>query len=200
MAYLVSVHFTRQRPSPASVRAALPLSLGFTIYKHESFDLFAIDTFRAAKPPRQPFSAATPATDLPTDLPSNLAALNSLYEQLREQGIANGLKRNYVNLSCILSTCLEQPVLSLYTDDEGNDFACRSSRGEVARLVARCGDEVITFENGRVSQEQDETEDLVLHQIAAEEFMAFTEQPGTTIGLGSFDAPETRGFVLDYCS
>jgi hypothetical protein len=58
-----------QKPNAYSVRKALPSSIGFTIYRHSTFALFAIDTFRADQPSRYPFLAATPATDLPLEMP-----------------------------------------------------------------------------------------------------------------------------------
>ncbi len=198
MAFLISAHFAHQKPSPSKVRAALPSSLDFAIYRHRDFALFAIDTFRAAKPPRHPFSAATPSTDLPLDLPSDLAALSSLYEELRESGTANGLKRAYVNLSCMLSSSLEQEVLSVYGDDGGNDFACLSAKGKVVRMAARCGDELVAFENGRVSRALNESDDHVLHQIVSRHFELFSGHSGSTINLGIFNASENRGFVIEH--
>jgi hypothetical protein len=195
MGYLVACHFTRQAPSGSSVRGALPQSIGFAIYRHQALRLFAIDTFRAAKPSRFPFSVATPAADLPLELPPDLAALSTLFEQLREEGIANGLKRSYINLACILSSCLGLDVLSVYADDDGNDFACVAAHGKAARIAARCGNQVVGFENGRVSRTVNESDDVILHQIVSRQFELFTGHPASAIGLGSFNAPENRGFV-----
>jgi hypothetical protein len=177
------------------VRAALPSSIGFVIYRHNRLPLFAIDTFRASKPPRYPFSAATPATDLPLELPSVLNALTTLYEQLKEQGTANGLKRAYINLSCILSSCLDQDILSVFADDEGNDFACLSTKGRAVRITARCGDQVISFDNEQLSTIQDESDNATLQEIVSRQFELFTGHPASTVGLGSFDPPQNRGFV-----
>src|SRR5262245_28916673 len=121
MAYLISAHFLKQRPDPAQLRAALPNSIGFTVYEHETHPVFAIDTYRATKPSRYPFSAATPATDLSLDIS---AELSTIYEQLRAENAANGLKRSYINLCRALSTATTQEVLSVYADDDGNDFTC----------------------------------------------------------------------------
>src|SRR5690242_18250971 len=121
MGYLISGHFMRHRPDSAKLRAALPKSIGFTVYEHQAHPVFAIDTYRATKPSRYPFSVATPATDISLDVSAELAAI---YEQLRIESAANGLKRSYISLCCILSRALKQEVLSVYSDDDGNDFAC----------------------------------------------------------------------------
>jgi hypothetical protein len=177
------------------VRSALPQSIGFAIYRHQALPLFAIDTFRAAKPSRFPFSVATPATDLPLELSPDLAALSMLFEQLRQEGIANGLKRSYINLACILSSSLGLDVLSVYADDDGNDFACLAAQGKTARIAARCGNQVVGFENGQVSRTVLESDDVILHQIVSRQFESFTGHPASVIGLGSFNTPENRGFV-----
>jgi hypothetical protein len=143
-------------------------------------------------------SAATPSTDLPLDLPADLAPLSSVYEELKKQGTADGLKRAYVNLSCILSSSLKEQVLSVYAHDDGNDVACVSANGTVVRMAARCGDEVVGFENGQMSRVLNESEEHVLHQIVSEQFESFTGHPGSSIHLGSFDAPENRGFVVEH--
>jgi len=130
MGYLVACHFTKQAPSGSSVRGALSPSIGFAIYRHQVLPLFAIDTFRAAKPSRSPFSVATPTTDLPLELAPDLAPLSVLYEQLKEEGIANGLKRSYINLACILCSCLGQDVLSVYGDDDGKRLRVPGDTGQ----------------------------------------------------------------------
>src|SRR5262245_14424105 len=135
MAYLISAHFLKQRPDPAQLRAALPNSIGFTVYEHETHPVFAIDTYRATKPSRYPFSAATPATDLSLDIS---AELSTIYEQLRAENAANGLKRPYINLGRALSTATTQEVLSVYADDDGNDFTCLCGGGQLLSGMARC--------------------------------------------------------------
>jgi len=194
MGYLVACHFAHRAPSASRVRNALPPSIGFNVYRHHALKLFAIDTFRAAKPSRHPFSVATPATDLTFEQP-DLAPLNALYDRLREEGIADGLKRAYISLACILSSCLSQDVLSVFADDDGNDFACWSSQGKTARVTARCGNQIVGFENGQVSRTPDLSDNVTLHQVISQHFELFTGYPASAIGLGSFNAPETRGFV-----
>jgi hypothetical protein len=145
MGYLISGHFVRRRPDSTKVRAALPKSIGFTVYEHQVHPAFAIDTYRATKPSRYPCSAATPATDISLDVSAELAAI---YEQLRIENAANGLKRSYINLSRLLSDALNQEVLSVYCDDDGNDFACLSRDGEVVSGIAQCEDYILSCMKG----------------------------------------------------
>jgi len=194
MGYLISGHFMLERPNPERVRAALPSSVGFGIYRHESVAVFAIDTFRASKPSHYPLSTATPGTDLPLQLPPDLQAVNDLYEELRKKGTANGLKRSYISLSRMLSAALAQPLLSAFSDDEGSDFACVSRSGTTARVVARCGDDLVLFDNGRLSITKPEAK-RTLHAVLSKEFELFTGKPATALGLGTFDPPDVFGFV-----
>jgi len=194
MGYLVTGHFTLEKPNPERVRAALPTPVGFGIYRHESLAVFAIDTFRASKPTHYPLSTATPGTDLPLQLPPDLQAVNDIYEELRKKGTANGLKRSYISLSRMLSAGLEQSVLSAFSDDEDCDFACVSRDGTTGRVVARCGDDLILFDKGRLSVTKTEDE-RTLHAVVSREFELFTGQPASALGLGSFDAPDVFGFV-----
>jgi hypothetical protein len=106
MAYLVVWHFLNERPSASKIRDGLPASIGFAIYRHSRFAVFAIDTFRAAKPSRYPLSVATPATNLPLALPSDLAPLDELHEHLRPERSANGLKRACIQLSSAFPVAL----------------------------------------------------------------------------------------------
>jgi hypothetical protein len=195
MGYLVSAHLTQHRPSSAGVRSALPLSIGFRVYRHQTLPLFAIDTWRATKPSRYPFTAATPATDLPLELPERLKGLSSVYERLQHHGSANGLKRSYINLSAMLSHALAQPVLSVYTDDDESDFACLAEQGAVVSLVARCGEYVVRMEPGTDASLVQEADALELHALASRHLQASFGIPGSAIGLGSFDPPIDLGFV-----
>ncbi|MDP3287519.1 MAG: hypothetical protein Q8M64_04355 [Methyloversatilis sp.] len=195
MGYLISCHFTQHRPHVTSVRPALPGSIGFRVYRHKTLPLFAIDTWRATKPSRYPFTAATPATDLPLELPERLASLSAIYEHLQQQGGANGLKRSYINLSAMLSNALEQPVLSVYADDDGNDFACLAEQGTLTSLVAKCGEFVVRVEPGSDARLEQEANPPGLHALAARHLQASFGIAGSEIGLGSFDPPEDFGFV-----
>lgn len=148
MGSLISGHFTKELPDILAVRAVLPASVGCRSLSHRDLKLFAIDTYRAAKPRRWPLSVATPATDLPLELPESLSELTELYERLLKEGGANGLKRSYINLSRLLSGVLGQPVLTLYSDDDGNDFACLTRSGELVSLVTWCEEYVVQYEQG----------------------------------------------------
>jgi hypothetical protein len=195
MGYFISGHLLEQEPELALVRAALPHSIGCRAFRHRSVPLFAIDTYRAAKPPRWPLAAATPATDIPLELPESLSTLTAIYRRLLDEGVANGFKRAYVNLSSLLSSALRQRVLTIYSDDDGNDFACLTHSGMLASLVGRCGDYIVRFERGGQALLEPGPEDHRLHVLASEHLQACFGLDGTQLGLGSFDPPEAYGFV-----
>jgi hypothetical protein len=195
MGCLISAHFLEHEPTLVSVRAALPPSLACRAYRHRSLRLFAIDTYRAAKPPRVPFLAATPATDLPLELPESLSSLTVTYRRLVEEGVANGLKRAYINLSSLLSDVLRQRVLTIYSDDDGNDFACLTESGVLVSLIAQCGEYVVRFQHGGQAVLEPGSENRRLHALASEHLQTCFGIDGTELGLGSFDAPEAHGFV-----
>jgi hypothetical protein len=192
MGYLIAGHFLKQRPVSSNIRAALPDSVGFVVYQHQVHAVYAIDTFRASKPSSFPFSAATPATDIPLTLSPELQAL---YEQLRAENAANGFKRAYVNLAGALSRSLGAEVLSVYADDDGNDFACLSRNGEVVSGVARCEAHIVRFgpdgASRSLASDEDEPE---LHRLAADAVTAFTGVPASDMGFGTMDPPENMGF------
>ena len=190
MGYLIAGHFVRQRPDAARLRAALPESIGFTVYKHLRHPVFAIDTYRATKPSRFPFSAATPATDIPLEVSAELSAV---YEQLRSENAANGLKRSYVNLSRALSSALSQDVLSVYSDDDGNDFACLSRGGEVVSGIARCEVYIVRFGPSHASRSPASSESG-LHELSSEAVTSFLGVAASDLGFGSMDPPDNMGF------
>lgn len=192
MGYLISGHFVRRRPDSDKVRAALPKSVGFTLYEHQVHPAFAIDTYRATKPSRYPFSVATPATDISLEVSAELAAI---YEQLRIENAANGLKRSYINLSRLLSGALNQEVLSVYCDDEGNDFACLSRDGEVLSGIAQCADYILSFGPSSASRSPVSSQ-LRLHQLASEAVTSFFGVAASDFGLGLFDPPENLDFKV----
>ncbi len=194
MGYLIAGHFVRQRPDAATLRAALPTSIGFTLYEHLAHPVFAIDTYRATKPSDFPFSAATPATDIPLEVSPELSAV---YEQLRSENAANGLKRSYVNLSRTLSGAMGQDVLSVFADDDGNDFACLSRGGEVVSGIARCEDSIVSFGPANASRSPASSESE-LHELSAAAVASFLGVAAADLGFGSFDPPDNLGFrVMD---
>jgi len=192
MGYLISGHFVRQRPDAARVRAALPMSIGFTLYEHLAHPVFAIDTYRATKPSQYPFSAATPATDIPLDVSPELSAV---YEQLRSESAANGLKRSYINLSRALSSAMSQDVLSVYSDDDGNDFACLSRGGEVLSGIARCEAYVVSFGPSHASRAPASSQSR-LHELSSGAVTSFLGVAASDLGFGSFDPPDSLGFKV----
>ena len=194
MGYLIAGHFVRQRPDAATLRAALPTSIGFTLYEYLAHPVFAIDTYRATKPSDFPFSAATPATDIPLDVSPELSAV---YEQLRSENAANGLKRSYVNLSRILSGAMGQDVLTVFADDDGNDFACLSRGGEVVSGIARCEGSIVSFGPSHASRAPASSE-AGLHELASAAVTSFLGVAASDLGFGSFDPPDNLGFrVMD---
>jgi hypothetical protein len=194
MGYLLSMHLAKNAPDRARLRAALPQSVGFEVYWNESLGLYGIDTFRASKPNRWPFTSATPATDLPLELGPHLNDVSKAYEVLRASGPCNGLKRSYVNLVELLSQSVSQPVLTIYADDDEADFACLAEGGRAVAMVARCDETVLRFENGSTNLKP-AGEDRVLHAYAAEMVRAFSGRDPLKAGMSSWDPPENYGFV-----
>jgi hypothetical protein len=193
MGHLVAGHLTVERPDPGRIRGALPASVGFSVWRHGSLPLFAVDTFAAARPPQRPLSVATPALDLPLELPPDLAPLDVLHERLRADGAAGGFHRAYVALSRLLSAALRQRVLSLYADDDESDFACLSASGKLEHLSARCGDRLVAFEHGQL--ELAPAQDGGLHAVASRAFEEFTGYPASALGLGTRAPPPRLGLV-----
>ncbi len=194
MGYLIAGHFVRQRPDVVRLRDALPKSVGFTVYEHLAHPVFGIDTYRATKPSSFPFSAATPATDIPLDVSPELSAV---YEQLRGENAANGLKRSYINLSRTLSSAMSQDVLSVFADDDGNDFACLSRGGEVVSGIARCEGYIVSFGPSHASRAPESSESG-LHELASEAVTSFLGVAAADLGFGSIDPPDNLGFkVID---
>lgn len=194
MGYLVSMCLTKRRPAAEAIRAALPSSIGFRVYRHGSLELFAIDTFGAADPPRYPFTSVTPAADLSLELGPHLRSLADAHDNARVAGGANGLKRSCVSVAAALSEALGQPVLSIYADDDDADFACLAAGGTASVVTALCGDSVVRYANG-TTEVAPAGEEFMLHQNAVEAFEDFTGVGAETIGLGSFDPPDDFGFV-----
>jgi hypothetical protein len=192
MGYLISGHFVKPRPDAGRLRAALPKSIGFTVYEHLRHPVFAIDTYRATKPTEFPFSAATPATDIPLEVSPELSAV---YEQLRSENAANGLKRSYVNLSRMLSSAVSQDVLSVFSDDDGNDFACLSRGGEVVSGIAKCEAYIVRFGPSQASRSPASSESR-LHELSPEAVTSFLGVSAADLGFGSMDPPENMGFKV----
>jgi hypothetical protein len=192
MGYLISASLMKQCPDSSQLRAALPKSIGFAVYKHLTYQIFAIDTYRATRPSSYPFCTATPATDLSLDVPADLARI---YEELRSENAANGLKRSYINLCRLISATTKQEVLSVFADDDGNDFACLCRSGELLDGVAKCQSHVVRFgaSSASISPVSD---DPRLHQFASEAVSSLFGVSASDLGFGSFDPPENYGFGL----
>lgn len=150
MGNLITAHVTLQEPR-ANDLASIPKSIGYRIYHHRAAKLFLIDAFPASKPPKWPFSARLPATDIPLELPPDLTDLESLYRFLLKRGLADYFKTSYINSSLLLNRLLKSPVLSFASNDDGLDFACVALREHVERIEFTCEDLHVTYANGTAS-------------------------------------------------
>jgi hypothetical protein len=135
---------------------------------------------------------ATPATDISLDVSPELAAI---YEELRIENAANGLKRSYVNLSRTLSGATNQDVLSIFSDDDGNDFACVSREAEVVWGIANCAGYIVRFGPSSASRSPASGSPR-LHQLASEAVTSSFGVAASDLGFGSFDPPENLGFKV----
>jgi hypothetical protein len=144
MANLISAHLLAGE-CDFGVLSQLPASCGYTVYFHEGIGRYLLDVYSSRKRPRGPFWSLVPAVDLPLELPPELGVLNEFHDLLARQKRANGFKRSYVSCALLLSQLLGTEVLSLVTDDDQLDFACRARGGAVTRLHFRCEDLQATY-------------------------------------------------------
>lgn len=219
MGYLISAHITRDTPDFQRL-AELPSSIGHRVYHHDAAKVHVIDAFRASRPPEYPFQTPVPAADIPLELPPELNALESVYDYLNKLKLANSFKKSYINFGLLLNRLLDVPILSFISDDDEWDFVCTVADRSLSRLKCRCGDLVITYQDGNpqiqplVPEFDDDDEfltnlddlrtalpdvtvadrivpwDSQLHAIAAEEWQLFGSTNTMILGLGSFDPPE----------
>jgi len=178
-----------------------------------------LDTFRPDRVPPHPFLYPLPTADVPLDLPAEMGDFASLYDHLYELDLANSFKKSYINFAPLLNELAAQPVLSIATDDDELDFACTVADGQVTRLVAHCGDLIVTSVDGTphvqplVPEFEDDADFLSdtsaihanipnatvydrtvewptqLNGVAIQEWLAFSEFGQPIIGLGTFDPP-----------
>ena len=219
MGYLISAHIARDKPDISRL-AELPLSIGHRVYHHRSANVYVVDAFRASRPSDYPFQTPVPAADIPLELPPELNTLESVYGYLNKLQLANSFKKSYINFALLLNRLLGMPILSFISDDDEWDFACAVADGSLSRLKCRCGDLVITHEDGNtqiqplVPEFEGDEEfltniddlraalpdisvadgnvplDSQLHAIAIEEWRLFANTGTMILGLGSFDPPE----------
>lgn len=219
MGYLITAHVFREKPSVLRL-AELPKSIGYRVYLHRAAKLYLLDNFRATKVPQYPFQTLLPTADIPLELPPSLETLERLYLQLGSSKLANGFKKSYISAALLLNRLLDLPVFSFASNDDELDFTCSAANGELSRLMCRCGDLAITYDNKVVQvaplvPEAEEDEDLLtdtvalksalpeveilpretlwntqLHCIAIEELQAFAGIKEPIMGLGSFDPPD----------
>jgi hypothetical protein len=219
MGYLISANIARDKPDAGRL-AELPSSIGHRVYYHRSANFYVVDAFRASRSADYPFQTPVPAADIPLDLPAELNELESVYGYLNKLQLANSFKKSYINFGLLLSRLLGTEILSIISDDDEWDFACTVGDGALSRLKCRCGDLLITFEDGTtqiqplVPEFEDEDEfltnlddlrsaipniavadrdvpwDTQLHAIAIQEWRRFSNTDTPILGLGSFDPPE----------
>lgn len=218
MGYLISAHIVRDRPDVTRL-SELPDSIGHRVYHQRTADVWMFDVFRASRQPDYPFQTLVPTADISLDLPPELSDLQSIYKHLGSIDLANAFKRSYVSLALLLNRIFGTPVLSFVSDDDELDFACTADNDALSRLKCRCGDLVITFQDGStqiqplVPEFDDDEEfltnledlsaavpgvsiaardvpwDTQLHAIAIEEWRRFADTDELILGLGSFDPP-----------
>ena len=218
MGYLITAHVFRDKPDIRCL-AEVPSSIGHRVYHHRSANVYIIDAFRASRPSDYPFQTPVPAADISLDLPPELSSLESVYGYLNKLKLANAFKKSYINFALLLSRLLGLPILSFISDDDEWDFACTVADGSLARLKCRCGDLVITHQDGNTQIQplapefEDDEEfltniddlraalpdisvadrnvpwDSQLHAIAIEEWRRFANTDTVILGLGSFDPP-----------
>jgi hypothetical protein len=219
MGYLVAAHVTRTAPDVARLKM-LPPGLAWAVYRDEDVPAWYLDTFRADRKQKWPFTSPTLTRDFPLDLPDDLGALTRVYAALQSARLANGFKRGFLNANLFISKILQRPVCSFYSDDDGLDFACVSDNGVLQRLRCECGDLEIVYQNGRVTIQplqleiEDDEGDLtdfrqlhdpeagvavmarnkeqstLLHFVAGSELATFLDIPTAPLGLGSFGGIE----------
>jgi hypothetical protein len=193
MGYLISGLIVRKPPTEAELRSALPKSIAFRIYEQPELGFYAVEGFRPSRPSDYPLSTAIPATDIPLELGPHLSELSAAYETARAMGEANGIKRAYVNLAESVSVSIGTPVLALFTDDDGVDFACIAEAGHATSVWAQCGSKRLKLTGSKTDWQ--EIAEPVLHQNAAEAFRDFTGADPALFGLGLWDPPDAYGLV-----
>lgn len=219
MGYLITAHVFGEKPDVSRL-PELPKPIGYRVYLHRAVNLYLLDNFRPAKVPQYPFQALLPSADIPLELPPGLEALERIYSRLGPLNLANGFKKSYINAALLLNRLLQVPVFSFASNDDDLDFTCSAANGTLSRLMCRCGDLVISYENKRAQvaplvPAAEEDEDLLtdmaalksalpdmevlpretpwntqLHCIAMAELQAFAGIKEKILGLGSFDPPE----------
>lgn len=194
MGYLITGMFLLERPSQAALRVALPASVEFRIYEHPELQIYAIGGFRQTKPSAYPLSMPFSTADVPLELGPHLSLHLGEYQKLQELGVADGFKRAYMNLAEIVSAALGKAVLTLFTDDDGIDFACIAQSGRVSLLWAQCGTDVLKIDGASVAW-LPLGELPLLHQNAALAFRQFTGKDPQMFGFGSWDPPHNFGLL-----
>lgn len=219
MGYLIAAHIVNGEPDLSRL-SELPTSIGWRAYRHASAGVTMLDTFRAGNVPDWPFQQPLPTTDISLDLSPEFSSFEALYGQLYKLDLANSFKKSYINFALLCARLLDNPVLSIISDDDELDFGCVASSGDITRLAARCGDMIVTLKDGRphiqplVPEFEEDAEfltdtaalkkavpDLVvaernvdwpsqLHAVAIQEWQAFSGSQTHIPGLGSFDPPE----------
>ncbi|NVZ50121.1 hypothetical protein HX792_07235 [Pseudomonas sp. B6002] len=215
MGHLVVAHAMNVMPALEPL-STLPKSIGWSLHRDENTTSFYLDTFKAGAERKWPFTSMPPIKDVPLELPEQLAALSRVYTVLESARLANTFKRAFLNLNLALSKSLQLDICSVCTDDDGLDFVCISSKGELQRLRCVCGDLEITYEPGTVTVQplllegvegcdvsslhdpengiqvlrRDRAPSSLLHGVASAEIMGFLKTESPPLGLGCLDGME----------
>lgn len=214
MGYLISAHALKSEPDLSRLEA-LPKEVSWAVYREDDSPIWYVDTFATGKKHEWPFTSLPSFKSIPRDLPQSLDPLRRVYEALDAADLADGFDRAFLNLNLLLSNIVQLPVLSFYSDDDGNDFACLSQNGTLQRLRCECYDVEFIYQDGkikiqpfRIEDDEFEPTDLAglhspesgisvldrdkqqssrLHHIAGEEVSSFLDTSEPPLGLGSFD-------------
>lgn len=193
MGYLISTHFLTTEPDAARLREGLPASLDFTLYRHQTLPLFAVDAYDKGAGVGYPFGGFPSATAVGTELGSALEPLSRAYEDARARRSAGSIRKSFIITAQLISRALDAPVLSVCTDDDEFDLALYTVSGNLTYFVALSGELDIVFENGDVTTSPS-PEERPLHHNAVRAFERFLGFPAEAVGLGTWEPPEEYGF------
>ena len=214
MGYFVTAHVTRTAPDVARLKM-LPPGLAWAVYRDQDVPAWYLDTFKADRKQKWPFTSTPLTKDFPLDLPDDLRALTRVHAALQSARLSNGFKPVFLNANLFISKILQRAVCSFYCDDDSLDFACVSDNGVLQRLRCECGDLEIVYQNGRVTiqplqleieddegdlaefrqlhdpeagvavMERNKEQSTLLHFVAGSELAAFLEIPNGSASFGN---------------
>ena len=122
--------------------------------------------------PANPTFAVRPSgVSFPNDFPENFEHLNLLYANLLKKQRAGAFSKVAVNTAIMLNDLSKSPALSLCSDDQDWDLACRVRDGRLDFLRFQCGNaEIKIDEHADIKITRLKTR--MIHRIAREESVA----------------------------